>query len=54
MEAQKIINLLQESDDDELKFQTRKWYIINDPNNGQYGRGNENESTTKFNTEVPL
>ena len=40
MEAQKIINLLEESDDDILKFQTRKWYIINDQNNGQYGKGN--------------
>ena len=34
MEAQKIINLLEESDDDDiLKFQTRKWCIINDQNN---------------------
>ena len=41
MEAQKIINLLEEFDDDsDLKYQTRKWYIINDLNNGQYGRGN--------------
>ena len=53
MEAQKIINLLEESDDDDiLKFQTRKWYVINDQNNGQYGKGDENDSTIKFNTEV--
>ena len=52
MEAQKIINLLEESDDDDLKFQTRKWYIINDQNNGKYGKGDENDSTIKFNTEV--
>ena len=52
MEAQKIINLLEESDDDDLKFQTRKWNIINDQNNGQYGKGDENDSTIKFNTEV--
>ena len=32
--------------------QTRKWYIINDQNNGQYGKGDENDSTIKFNTEV--
>ena len=36
------------------KFATRKWYIINDGNNGQYGRGdeNENDSTIKFETDV--
>ena len=34
MEAQKIINLLEESDGDDLKFQKRKWNIINDQNNG--------------------
>ena len=53
MEAQEIINLLEDSDDDDiLKFQTRKWYIINDQNNRQYGKGDENDSTIKFNTEV--
>ena len=31
---------------------TRKWYTINDQNNGQYGRGNENDSTIKFETKV--
>ena len=34
------------------KFATRKWYIINDQNNGQYGRGNENDSTMKFEAKV--
>ena len=34
MESQKIVNLLEQSGDDELKFQTKKWYIINDQNNG--------------------
>ena len=52
MEAQKIINLLEEYDDDNLKFQTRKYHIINDQNNGQYGKGDENDSTIKVNTEV--
>ena len=52
MEAKEIINLLESSDDDELKFQTKKWYIINDQNNEQYGKGNENDSTIKFNTEI--
>ena len=31
---------------------TRKWCIINDQNNGQYGRGNENDATIKFETKV--
>ena len=52
MKAQKIVNLLEESDDDILKFQTRKWCKINDQHNGQYGKGDENDSTIKFNTEV--
>ena len=52
MEAQKIINLLEYCDDDILKFLTKKWYIINDQNNGQYGKGDENDITIKFNTEV--
>ena len=33
-------------------FKQKKWYIINDQNNGQYGKGNENDSTIKFSTEV--
>ena len=67
IETQKTVNLLNNSDNDsdngsdnkssiELhsKLATRKWYIINDQNNGQYGRGNENEndSTIKFETKV--
>ena len=52
MEAQKIINLLEESDDDIFKFQTMNWYIMNDQNNGQYGKGDKNDRTFKFNTEV--
>ena len=45
METQKILNLLNDSDNESSKFATRKWYIINDQNNGQYGRGNENDPT---------
>ena len=57
METQKIVNLLNDSDNESSeglhsKFATRKWYIINDQNNGQYGRGNENDSTIKFETNV--
>ena len=52
METLKIVNLLNDSDNEPPKFATRKWYIINDQNNGQYGRGNENDSTIKFKTKV--
>ena len=52
METQKIVNLLSDSKELNLKFATRKWYIINDQNNGQYGEGNENDSTIKFETKV--
>ena len=34
------------------RFATREWYIINDKNNGQYGEGNENDSTIKLETKV--
>ena len=54
METQKIVNLLNDSEEINPKFATRKWYIINDRNNGQYGRGdeNENDSTIKFETKA--
>ena len=48
METQKIVNLLNYSENKSSKFATRKWYIINDQNNGQRGRRNENDSTIKF------
>ena len=34
METQKIVNLLNGSDNESSKFATRKWYIINNQNNG--------------------
>ena len=52
METQKIVNLLNKSDNESSKFATRKSYIINEQNNGQYGRGNESDSTIKFETKV--
>ena len=50
--SQKITNLLDYKDDNDPKFQTKKWHIINDQNNGQYGIGDERDSTIKFSTEV--
>ena len=52
MESQKIINLLNNNDIESQKFTTKKSYIINDQNNRQYGVGNENDSTIKFETKV--
>ena len=52
METQKIVNLLNDSSNESSKFVKRNWYIINDQNNGQYGRGNENDSTIKFEAKV--
>ena len=50
--TQKIVNLLNDSANESSKFATRKWYIINDQNNGEYGRRNENGSTIKFEAKV--
>ena len=33
METEKIVNLLNDSDNESSRFATRKWYIINDRNN---------------------
>ena len=52
METQKIVNLLNDSNNESSRFATRKFYIITDQNNGQYGIGSEDDSTIKFNTEV--
>ena len=46
MKQQKILNLLNEANDS--KFVTRKWNIVNDHSNANYGVGNE----MIFNTEV--
>ena len=48
METEKTVNLLNDSEELNSKFATRKRYIINDQDNGQYGRGNENDSTIKL------
>ena len=41
MESQKIENLLNHTDETYSKYQTKKWYVINDRNNGQYDEGND-------------
>ena len=56
MENQKIINLLDKDDTDSKHFATRKWYIINDENNTNYGvnkdTGADNPDTIKYDTRV--
>ena len=52
METQKIVDLLNYTDNESSKFATRKWYVINDQNNTKYGEGNENDSSIKFETKV--
>ena len=49
MESQKVINLLDHKDEDE----TKTWHIVNDHNNeNNNGRGDDMQSTLKFNTEI--
>ena len=56
MEIQKIINLLDKIDTDSKHFATKKWYIINDENNTNYGvnkdTGANNPDTIKYDTRV--
>ena len=56
MENQKIINLLDKIDTDSKHFATKKWYIINDENNTNYGvnkdTGANNPDTIKYYTRV--
>ena len=52
METQKIADWLGDADNESSKFATRKWYVINDQSNTNYGEGNENDTTIKFQTKV--
>ena len=56
MENQKIINLLDKIDTDSKHFATKKWYIIDDENNTNYGvnkdTGADNPDTIKYDTRV--
>ena len=56
MENQKIINLLNKSDTNSRHFATKKWYIINDENNTNYGlnedTGTGAPDTIKYDTRV--
>ena len=41
METQKIINLLNDSDNENSKFATKKWYIIDSESKGNYSHNDE-------------
>ena len=47
METQKIVNLLNGSDNDNLKFATKKWYIIDSESNGNYSQNGEIKFLTR-------
>ena len=56
MENQKTINLLDKIDNNSKHFASKKWYIINDENNTNYGvnkdTGTDNPDTIKYDTRV--
>ena len=41
METQKTVNLLNGSDNDNSRFATKKWYIIDSESNGSYSQNDE-------------
>ena len=47
METQKIVNLLNDSDNENSKFATKKWYIIDSESNGNYSHHNPIKFLTK-------
>ena len=40
METQKIVNLLNNAENENLKFATKKWYIIDSESKGSYSHEN--------------
>ena len=47
METQKIVNLLNGSDNDNSKFATKKWYIIYGESNANYSQNDEIKFLTR-------
>ena len=47
METQKIVNLLNGSDNENSKFATKKWYIIDSESNGNYSQNDEIKFLTR-------
>ena len=47
METQKIVNLLNGSDNEYAKFATKKWYVIDSESKGNYSHPNPIKFSTK-------
>ena len=47
METQKIVNLLNGSDNENSRFATKKWYIIDSESNGNYSQNDEIKFLTR-------
>ena len=47
METEKIVNLLNSTDNDNSKFSTKKWYIIDSESNGNYSQNDEIKFLTR-------
>ena len=47
METQKIVNLLDRSDNENSQFATKKWYIIDSESNGNYSKDGEIKFLTR-------
>ena len=47
METQKTVNLLNGSDNDNSKFATKNWYIIDSESNGNYSKNDEIKFLTR-------
>ena len=47
METQKIVNLLNGSDNENSKFVTKKWYIIDSETKGNYSTDEERKFLTR-------
>ena len=47
METQKIVNLLNGSDNENSKFATKKWYIIDSESKGNYSQNDEIKFLTR-------
>ena len=47
METKKIVNLFNSSDNENSKFETKKWYIIDSESNGNYSKDEERKFLTR-------
>ena len=48
METQKIVNLLNDIENKNSKFATKRWYVIDSESKGVYSHGNEIKFLTSY------